>query len=91
MKPKTKYIKPKMEFNPSMKRYEIDLIESKPNKKQTVKIYICPKCKSTNVKHPFKLRNLFGIIPRWECNECKFQSDIFPIAEINLNKLKKKK
>jgi len=54
-----------------------------------IKIFFCPKCKSKNVKHFFALRNLFGLIPRWKCKDCGFESSIFPMLIINKSKLKK--
>jgi len=62
----------------------------KTQNKNHIKLYICPKCKSTNVYHPFKLRNFFGVIPKWECGDCGFNSSLFPILIIDKNKLKKK-
>ena len=59
-------------------------------KPKQLKVYFCPKCKSTKVFHPFRLRNLFGVIPRWECRDCNFQSAIFPIGIVNVGKLNKK-
>jgi len=54
-----------------------------------IKFYFCPKCKSGNVKHPFGIGNLFGIIPKWRCIDCSFQSSVFPLAVIDEDKLKK--
>ena len=61
----------------------------KRKKKELIKLYLCPKCRSTNVYHPFRLRNFFGIIPKWECGDCGFKSSLFPIMIIDKNKLKK--
>ena len=61
---------------------------SHSSKHGRVKVYVCPKCKSVNVFHPFRFRNLFGMIPRWECRDCGFQSSIFPIGIVDVDKLK---
>lgn len=55
-----------------------------------IKLYFCPKCKSTNVRYIFTLRNIFGIIPRMKCKDCN-NTGLFPIMEIDETKLKKKK
>lgn len=58
------------------------------NKDNKLKIYFCPKCKSKEVGYIFTLRNIFGIIPKMKCRKCQHEG-IFPIIEIDLNKLKK--
>jgi hypothetical protein len=60
------------------------------SKKENLKIYFCPRCKSTNVKYYFKFENLFGIIPRMKCYNCGFTSPIFPQL-VNVKIVKKKK
>jgi len=59
----------------------------KPTKGNTIKLHICPKCKSTNVGYTFHLKNLFGIIPRMECKSCKHKAPIFPLLIIDKNKI----
>ncbi len=54
-----------------------------------IKVYFCPKCNDLNVKHPFGLRNLFGIIPKWKCSNCGFQAPVFPMMVVNTDKLDK--
>ena len=63
-------------------------------KKNKIKIRFCPKCKSTNVKFVFGLKNIFGIIPKMECQDCKYYAVDFPIIEVSkeeLNKINKKR
>ncbi len=48
-------------------------------KKELNKVYVCPKCKSVKVKRIFGLRNLFGLNPRWRCDNCGFEEKIFPL------------
>lgn len=61
---------------------------SKENeKKEIVKVYFCPKCNSTNVFHPFRLGNLFGVLPKWECRDCNYQAGLFPILNVEKAKL----
>ncbi len=57
--------------------------------KKTIKVYFCPKCRSTEVHHPFRISNAFGIIPKWECSKCKFSAPAFPIGIINKDKIDK--
>jgi len=87
---KLKFIKPEMKYNP-IGKYEADFdkIPSKSGKK--IKLFFCPKCKSKNVFHPFRLRNIWGLIPKWRCRDCGFEANMFPLAVVDLNKLKKKK
>ena len=47
--------------------------------KKKVKISFCPKCKSTNVKYVFEVRNLFGIMPKMRCEKCGFEMSSFPM------------
>ena len=56
-----------------------------------LKVYFCPKCKSTNVRFVFRLQNIFGLLPRIECRKCNYHSGMFPILVIPKSKLKKKK
>jgi transposase-like protein len=55
---------------------------------EQVKIFFCPKCRSKDVRHFFALRNLFGLIPKWECKDCNYQSSIFPQLVISKKKIK---
>jgi len=61
----------------------------KKTKKDKIKVYLCPRCKSKNVGYIFRLRNIFGIIPRMRCYDCGTELMMFPIIEVNLNKLKR--
>jgi len=56
-------------------------------KKGEVKVYFCPRCKSTDVKYTFRTGNLFGVVPRQECKECKLKALTFPILVIDKKKL----
>lgn len=44
-----------------------------------IKNYICPKCTSNNVSKVHKLKNLFGLYPRFKCNKCNYEEVIFPL------------
>lgn len=61
--------------------------------KEPLKVKFCPNCKSTDVQFVFKLKNLFGLVPRIECNECKNSGIDFPLLVVkdkkNLSKKKK--
>jgi len=62
-------------------------------KEKPLKVYFCPKCKSTDVGFVFRFQNLFGLLPRIVCKKCNYSSGMFPIAVIpksKLNKLNKK-
>lgn len=60
-----------------------------------LKVRFCPNCKSTDVQFVFKLKNLFGLVPRIECNKCKNNGIDFPLLIVkdkkNLNKKEKKR
>lgn len=59
-----------------------------------IKVYICPSCKSLEVGYIFRLRNVWGIIPKMQCKACSYEAMIFPMLvtdEKGLNKLKAKK
>ncbi len=64
--------------------------------KDKIKVSFCPKCKSYNVKYVFELGNLFGVVPKMRCGECRFEMQNFPIlitskkALMSSNKAKKK-
>lgn len=62
-------------------------------KEKTIKVSFCPKCKSEQVGYIFRFSNAFGVIPKMECEKCKFSSSIFPqwvIGKKELDKLNKK-
>lgn len=58
-------------------------------KEKKIKAYFCPSCKSTNVKYVFELRNLFGVLPKMRCLDCKTEMASFPILTTNEGELKK--
>lgn len=67
--------------------------ENKEKDKQ-IKLYVCPRCKSFDVGYIFRLRNIFGIIPKMQCRKCEYEAVAFPIVSITksrLNKLDKTK
>jgi hypothetical protein len=57
--------------------------------KQEIKLYFCPSCKSKEVGFIFTFRNAFGVIPRMRCRDCEYESMMFPIIAVNLDKLNK--
>ena len=59
------------------------------SKDKPLKIFICPNCKSTDVYHPLEFSTLFGLMPKWRCRKCKFESVGFPQVIIPKNKLNK--
>ncbi len=62
-------------------------------KDKQVKVYLCPKCKSTNVGYVFQFGNLFGIFPKMRCSNCRYSAAVFPqvvIKQSKLNELNKK-
>lgn len=62
------------------------------NNEKPLKVKFCPSCKSTDVQFVFGLKNLFGLIPRIECNKCKNSGVDFPLLIIkDKKKLNKKK
>lgn len=63
--------------------------DKKNRKKETVKVTICPRCRSVDVGYIFGLKNLFGVIPKMKCFACDFKSPIFPRAEVEKSKLDK--
>ena len=65
--------------------------ECKKMKEEQIKVYMCPKCKSHDVGFVFTFKNLFGMIPKMRCRKCGFESPIFPILEVNKEKIKIRK
>lgn len=57
-------------------------------KDKKVKAYFCPKCKSTNVKYVFELKNAFGVIPKMRCLNCKTEMSSFPIIKTTQGEIK---
>jgi len=64
--------------------------ESNSRKEKPLKVRFCPKCKNTEVKFIFELKNLFGLIPRIECSKCGYSSIDFPILIVNKKNINKK-
>jgi len=63
--------------------------QSQQLKGKTIKIYFCPKCKSKNIKYIFTLATLFGLLPKQRCMSCGYEAAIFPIIEVDIEKLNK--
>ncbi|MDO8516732.1 MAG: hypothetical protein Q7S33_01275 [Nanoarchaeota archaeon] len=61
------------------------------NNPKIVKIYLCPNCRSAKVKRIFTIKNLFGLQPKWKCQKCGYESPIFPLIAVDINKLNKNK
>ena len=59
------------------------------SKQKTIKVFICPKCKSFDVYHPLGFSSLWGLFPKWRCKSCDFNSLLFPQIVIEESKLKK--
>ncbi len=51
---------------------------AKENDKK-IRVSFCPKCKSWNIRHIFKLKTLFGVLPRMKCTDCGYEMTVFPI------------
>ena len=56
--------------------------------KKKVKVSICPKCRTVDVGYVFKIKNLFGLIPKMTCKKCGYSNVTFPVAVIEEDKLK---
>lgn len=56
-----------------------------------IRVYICPNCKSCNVRYVFEFGNLFGIIPKMKCSDCGFSASGFPVLITNKRKIAKAK
>ena len=62
-------------------------------KTSKVKVFFCPKCKSTSIRFIFGFKNLMGLLPRQKCMECDFEAVGFPqlvVDKTKLDKLNKK-
>lgn len=76
------------------KNYEdVDSDIEKINKEtiKPLRIRFCTECKSADVRFVFRLKNLFGLIPRIECLKCGNSSNDFPIVIVNPKNKKIKK
>ena len=71
-----------------IKKKSEEKIKNKQPKEEKIKIRFCPKCGNTEVKYVFKLRNVFGIVPRIECPKCGYHNMIFPLIEVEKGKIK---
>jgi hypothetical protein len=56
---------------------------------EEIRVYFCPKCKSTDVRYVFGLMNLFGTIPMKECGSCGLSAPTFPILIAKKSSLEK--
>ncbi len=59
-----------------------------------IRVAFCPKCKSRNIRHIFRLGNLFGVLPKMRCGNCGNEMITFPVlvtTEKILNKIEKAK
>ena len=56
-----------------------------------VRVWFCPKCRSTDVRYVFGFWNLFGGIPKMKCFKCGYTNSVFPILEVDKKKLGKAK
>ncbi len=56
------------------------------NNEKPLRVRFCPECKSTDVKFVFKLKNLFGVLPRIECNKCGNNAVDFPVMIVQPKK-----
>ena len=55
-----------------------------------VSVFFCPSCRSVNVYHPFRVSNLFGLIPKWKCKDCGFEAMQFPLLATTREEIAKK-
>jgi len=67
---------------------KVDEINKKSLK--PLKIRFCPECKSTDVAFVFKLKNVFGLLPRVECIKCGNSGVEFPLLVVTKDALEKK-
>jgi len=68
---------------------KIDEINKKSIK--PLKVRFCPACRSTDVAFVFRVKNIFGLLPRVECFKCGNSGMEFPLLIIKADDLKKKK
>ena len=54
-----------------------------------IKVSFCPKCKSTQIRHIFELRTLFGVMPKMKCKSCGNEMIVFPILVTTKKALEK--
>jgi hypothetical protein len=66
-----------------------DQEECSCKKEKPLKVYFCPKCKSTDVGFVFRFQNIFGLLPKIECKKCNYKSGMFPLLVIPKSKLDK--
>ena len=54
---------------------------------------VCPKCGSFNVQREMRelLADLAGVQPVFVCQSCGFSSSLFPVADVQEKKIKKRK
>lgn len=72
-----------------MKKQKLECCNCKTGKKETIKLYFCPKCRSKDVAYIFQLKNIFGLLPKMKCKKCGFEAIGFPIIIIDKAKLNK--
>lgn len=63
------------------------MAKKKSKKVEKIEVFVCPKCQSTNVGYTFGVKNIFGIVPRMKCKDCKFESMTFPKWVIDKDKI----
>ncbi len=64
--------------------------DKKPLKKsKEIKVFFCPRCKSTNVGFILGWKNIFGVLPRMKCKKCGLEERAFPIMVVDVDKLDK--
>ena len=72
----------------SDRKEKIKKVKKPIGNKEKVKIRFCPRCGNTEVRFVFKIKNLFGVVPRIECPKCKYHGMTFPIIEVEKGKIK---
>ena len=55
-----------------------------------LKVRFCPNCKSTDVQFVFRMKNLFGLLPKVECTRCGYRNVDFPLLIVTKSNLNKK-
>lgn len=56
-------------------------------KDKEIRVYFCPRCKSTSIRYIFGFGNVFGVIPRQKCQNCGLEAPAFPILVTSSEKL----